>query len=381
MPRVPYPLEKGDKLRAYHQLRELSKKHHLIVCALSDEKPNPKAREFLSCISGDIHIISLPKAGILFRLLTALFSRMPFQVAYFYSRSAQKKIMALMKLHQPQHVFCQLIRTAEYGRHLPIDKTLDYQDAFSAGLLRRKQVSPWFLKPLISMEYRRVKRYEKSVFDDFEKKTIISSSDRDLIPHPNNKHIVVVPNGVDMDRFSPNPDCPKEDVLFTGNMAYPPNVDGAEYLAREIMPLVWRDLPGTRLTLAGATPHRKVRNLASDKVNVTGWVDDIVQCYAASSVFVAPMRIGTGQQNKILEAMAMGLPCVASPLANQAIGAENQKEILIGKNAKEYAQQIVSLLRDDKKRREIGTNGHRFVWKHYHWENTTRLLEQLITAQ
>lgn len=378
--RIPYPLEKGDKLRAFYQIRELSKQHDLIIAAISDINPHPQAEEVLKQFSDAVYFFRIHKKDIIQRLGQAVFSSKPFQVAYFHHKRIQQAIERLVIEHQPDHIFCQLIRAADYVKHLGIDKTIDYQDVFSAGLQRRIKISPWYLKPLLSAEYKRVSRYEAAVFDLFDKKTIISSPDRDLIQHPRRKEIVVIPNGVDTDFFKPCQSAKEYDVVFTGNMAYPPNVNGAEYLARQIMPVVWAKMPQASLVIAGANPTARVRALASARVIVTGWVDDIRDHYAKSRVFVAPMQIGTGLQNKVLEAMAMQLPCISSPLANDALNAKEGEEILIGRNAADYAQHVLSLLSDAAYCRELGQRGYQFVLEHYNWESTTAKLAKLITA-
>ena len=378
--RVPYPLEKGDKLRAFYQLRELATRHELIICAISDIPPHPDSHKILREFSDNIYYFRIRKADIFFRLLKALFSSKPFQVAYFHQKSIQRKIEALIERHRPNHVFCQLIRTAEYARNVTIDKTIDYQDVFSAGLQRRLSVSPWYIRPLLLAEYKRVSRYERKVFDFFDKKTIISQPDRDKIQHPRRDEIVIIPNGVDTSFFKPIVKEKRYDVVFTGNMAYPPNVNGAEYLVRQVMPLVWLQKPDARVVIAGANPAQAVKALASPTVTITGWVDDIREYYASSKVFVAPMQIGTGLQNKVLEAMAMQLPCITSPLANKALMAKEGSEILIGRNAGEYAQHILSLLSDSQRMEQLTSKGYRFVLQNFNWEMTTARLEKVITA-
>lgn len=379
--RIPYPLEKGDKLRAYHQLRELSRTHDIVLCALTDKVVHPRAEEVLKSFATHVYFFRLNKTHIFFRLLINFFRRRPFQVAYFFDQNIQRSIHKLIQAHQPDHLYCQLIRTAAYVSDLPVHKTLDYQDAFSEGLRKRSRVSPWFIRPLLKLEYSRVKRFESVIFDAFDKHTIISEADRSCIQHPERDSIQIVPNGVDTEYFSPMT-CEKPyELIFTGNMAYPPNVNGAVYLVRHIMPMVWKEFPEVKLVLAGASPAYAVRSLASDRVIVTGWVEDLRLWYCRSKVFIAPMQIGTGLQNKVLEAMAMMLPCITSPLANRAIGAEEGKEVLIGKNTANFAQHILSLLRDTGLSKQLAINGNKYVNSHYQWSSVCRKLEKVITEQ
>jgi len=378
--RVPYPLEKGDKLRAFYQIRELARYHDLYLCALSDQPVHPEAREMLQPFVREFRVFPFGKTQIALRLIRNFFSRKPFQVAYFFSPKAQKKVNEYINEVKPDHLYCQLIRTAEYVKDLEIDKTIDYQDVFSKGLQRRLKIAPWYMKPIFATEYRRVCRYEREVFDAFNKKTIISLPDRDLIPHPEKVSIHVIPNGVDTGFFHPMKMEKDYEMIFSGNMGYPPNINGAEYLVKEIMPLVWQQQPRARVVIAGANPAPAVRALASDKVTITGWVDDIRPWYARAKVFIAPMQIGTGLQNKVLEAMAMQLPVITSPLANQALQAKPGTELLIGNNPSDYAQHILSLLSNRAYSNELSINGFNFVMEHFQWSSICQRLEKIITA-
>ena len=161
-------------------------------------------------------------------------------------------------------------------------------------------------------------------------------------------------------------------------MSYPPNVNAVEYLSDEIMPIVWKSLPETKLYIAGATPDPKVKHAASDRIIVSGWLDDIRDAYAQSRVFIAPMRIGTGLQNKLLEAMSMHLPAITSPLANASLGAKPNEEILIGSNAEEMANNIITLLTDTQKAAQIAQAGFDFTNRVYDWEKATKVLEEAM---
>lgn len=379
--RFPYPLEKGDKLRVFHQIKELSKNHEIVLCALSDEPVSKNSYEVLKQYCSRIEVIRLYKIQIFFNLLIKLlFSKESLQVSYFYNKSAQKKINKLIEETRPDHIYCQLIRVAEYVRNVKLPKTLDYMDALSRGMERRIEESPFYLKPFLKLETERLKRYEHFIFNDFNHLTIISNQDKELIVNIKNDSIVVVQNGVDYSMFQHRTAQKEFDIIFTGNMGYPPNVIGAVYLVKEIMPLVWATNPAIKVAIVGANPDSKVLALKSEKVVVTGWVENMSDYYAKSKVFIAPMQIGTGLQNKLLEAMAMKLPCVTSRLANNALGAEHNKSALIGETPNEYAQHIASLLDNEELYSLISEQGYIFVKENYTWEGTTKILEKLITS-
>jgi polysaccharide biosynthesis protein PslH len=377
--RVPYPLDKGDKLRAFHQIKCLARKHEVILCCTADAPVHPEAVKVLSEFCQEIHIYPLGKAGILWRMLLALFSRLPFQVCYFNSYHASRGIKSVIERHRPDRIFAQLIRTTEFVKHIHhIPKTMDYMDAFSKGFERRKTNSNGLKRWFFAEEAGRLVAYEHLIFDYFDKHCIISEQDKQLIYHPDRNRIEVVPNGVDFEFFSPSGGDKDIDVLFTGNMNYAPNEQAAERLAKSIMPLVWAQRPDAKLMIAGADPTRKVLNLADTRVIVTGRIPDIREAYSRSRVFAAPMQMGTGLQNKLLEAMAMELPCITTSVANNALGATPDRQVLIARTDEDCANHILHLLNDETINRELATAGRAFVHSLYSWSAQTVKLEKLI---
>ncbi|MBR4391558.1 MAG: glycosyltransferase [Bacteroidales bacterium] len=383
LPRIPYPLEKGDKLRAYHQIKQLSKHNEIVLCALNDDpKVNEQeAFQALQPYCASINFLPLRKTRILFGLVRAFFKGLPLQCGYFYNRKNAKKVDSLIEKHQPDMLFGQLLRVAEYIRYKTIPKTIDYQDVFSYGMKRRADIASFVTRPIFNMEYRRLRRYEAAIFDDFDVRTIISEPDRQLFPHPDKDQILIIPNGVDHDFFKPQEREKKYDLVFTGNMSYAPNVNAVEYLAEEILPHVWKQLPEVKMYIAGASPDPRVKKAACDRIIVSGWLDDIRDAYAQSKVFIAPMRIGTGLQNKLLEAMSMRLPAITSPLANASLGAIPNQEILIGNNAEEMAQNIITLLTDTAKAEQIAQAGYDFTNRVYDWGKATAIMEKAMIVR
>jgi polysaccharide biosynthesis protein PslH len=374
--RVPYPLDKGDKLRAYHQIKYLAQHHEIMLCCLDEQNVQQKHIDELKKMC-TITVLKLPKWIILCNLFLALFSDKPYQIHYFFNPFVKKKVRALIHHFKPDHIYCQLIRSAEYVKDIhEIPKTLDYMDTFSKGMERRIALSYPLLKPLVKQEYKRLLKYENLIFDYFENKTIISEQDRELIYHKDRNQIHIIKNGVDMDYFTPSQNTEKTyHLAFVGNLNYPPNIFAAEYLAREVMPLL---PPSIKLIIAGANPSKKIMALQSQQVTIKPWVDDIRTIYNSSKIFVAPMFIGTGLQNKLLEAMAMQLPCITTTLANNALKAEPNKEILIANSAKECATNIVSLLENNTLQHSISQAGFNFVKNNYSWHAQNLLLNNIF---
>lgn len=381
--RFPYPLDKGDKLRAYYQLRELSRHHTLAVVALADAPVSDADRAAVAPLcAGGVHVYSLSRAEIGLGLTRALTSGLPLQVGYFQTAGAHRLLARVMAEFAPDHLYCQLVRMTEYVRpyvgRLPL--TLDYMDVFSAGMARRAVAAPKWQRPVLAREGARLRAYEARVFEWFTHHTIISDPDRQLIDHPRRAEIQVVPNGIDTAFFSPVEPAPAvtTELLFCGNMGYYPNVEAAVFLAQQVLPRVQARHPGARLLIAGTTPAPRVLALRSATVTVSGWVPDIRAAYASARVFVAPMRSGTGLQNKLLEAMAMRLPCVTTPLAHQPLGGEPGQELLVGADAAELAAHVISLLDHPPAATALAARGQTFVRTHYGWPAATAKLTALL---
>lgn len=381
--RVPWPLEKGDKLRAYHQLKRLAVNHDVVLFALADEPLHPDAIGELKkfCKGVHVHHHSRLRCGI--NLLNGLFSGLPFQVAYFTSNSGLKAVKSFLEKTRPDAVYCQLIRTAEYRKALPMDvrSVIDYMDVFSKGVERRIPKVPFYSRWLFKMEWKRLLSYERDVYPFFNGHTVISEQDRDLLPVDEHASVVVVPNGVDTSYFKADKSVSKEfDLLFNGNMNYPPNVESVVFVVNEVMPLIWEKRPDARLLISGANPSPEVQALAGEKVVVTGWVDDVRDSFNRSRILIAPMKSSIGLQNKLLEAMAMGLPCITTELSNNALGAKPEEEIIVASSAASFAAASLDLLADEKKSRFIAENALKLVAARFDWESFSTRLEKVLEA-
>ena len=377
--RFPYPLEKGDKLRAFHQIKELAGNHDIILVSISDKPVLEEHIEALKpfCKRILVHRISL--LNVLWNLFKTIFSNLPFQVGYFYSKKFKQKIIGIIETEQPDVIFCQLVRMAEYVKDVHgIPKTLDYMDAFSTGLQRMAGRSSFPKKIILNMEWKRMVRYERNIFKHFNHLTIISEQDKKLIPHPDHHRIHIIPNGVDTDYYHPFESEKKYDLLFSGNMSYSPNIESAMFIAKEVMPLLIRERPDIKFVIAGAAPVPEILKLADSNIEVTGWVDDMRTYFSQSRIHLAPMLISIGLQNKILQAMAMKIPCIVSKQANNAIHAPEEECLLIADSPEEYAQKIILLLSDDQLYHRLSENGYQFVLKNFDWQGTVHKLENVF---
>ena len=381
LPRFPYPLDKGDKLRAYHQIAELAKQHEVFLFALSHSQVPHDDYDHLNTLCTAVDYVCLHWWESAWGILRALLTGKPLQLGYWTSSRARKAYAAWERQVRPDVVYCQMVRTIPTVEGSSCRKVLDFQDALSLNTHRRMERSHGLMKMVLRYEYKALQRTEQEALHHFDATTIIAPADRDTI-EPSKRHtITIVPNGVDSEYFSPHVSdvSPKYSIVFTGNMSYAPNVDAAQYLVKEVMPLVWSQIPSATVLLAGADPKPAVKALAGPKVTVSGRMDDIRSAYASAQMFVAPMRIGSGMQNKLLEAMAMGLPCVTTSIAATPLGATPWELLLVGDTAKEIADLIVKLSIEEIYH-HIADGGHRFVLEHFSWSTAVAPLERLLTT-
>ncbi len=376
--RFPYPLEKGDKLRAYYQIVELSKHFNVHLISTSEHEIAVEDRDQLEKVCSSINVYVIKSWEKWIGAGLNLLNQQPIQVGYFYHRRIHRKIKEKLKSIKPDHIYCQLIRAAEYVKNYhACDKTIDYMDALSKGVERRSEKASGLRKWIFDLEFKRLMKYENSIFEYFENHTIISEQDRNYIFHKNRIKITVVPNGVDRSYLNFENEGVKKttDILFTGNMSYPPNITASLYIINEVLPKLPKT---TKVTIAGANPVKEVQLLKAENVDVTGFVEDLRTYYASHKIFVAPMFLGTGLQNKLLEAMAIGIPCITTSMANNALNATPEKEILIADNAAAFQTQIERLLNDQDLRDSIAVNARNFIRSNYDWETVTKELIELI---
>jgi sugar transferase (PEP-CTERM/EpsH1 system associated) len=376
--RFPYPLEKGDKLRTYEFLKLLAKNHEVYLFAFNDQAP-PLDYGDLRLFCKHITVHHLSRKQIAWNLLSSLFSHKPFQVGYFRSKEATQKLNKLINSCAPEVIFNQLIRTTEYGREANTNKVLDYMDAMSKGMERRLNTDTFPKRLFVQWEYKRLKKYERDIAQYYQRHLVISRQDADALPLTDKSRLEVIPNGVDKKYYFPRVLPKAYDLIFQGNMAYPPNIESARYLVQEIMPLVWKSRPETTLLISGATPDPAVLALASEKVTIGGWEDDARVVYWKSKILVAPMLISIGLQNKILQAMAMKIPVIMSELANNAIHAPETSAV-VARNTQEFAESICQLLDDEPKRAEMAEMAYQFVNENYSWEKVGNQLNALLES-
>jgi sugar transferase (PEP-CTERM/EpsH1 system associated) len=375
--RFPFPLEKGDKLRAFNQLKTLSKNHEIYLCCLTDEPISEAQITAVKPYCKEIKIFKLSRFFIFLNTVKAVFSALPFQVHYFYQAHIHKQLKNYILKVKPNHIYCQLIRTSEYVKDIfDIPKTIDFMDCLSKGFERIYKLEKTPLKHIYRLESERLRQYEASIFPYFDYKTVISCQDQSFFIHPEKAKILVTPNGVDLNVFSPKVQPEKKYTLgFIGNLGYSPNLDSAFYLIEHILPLISKEISDVSLVIAGASPPASLMAKSKGNVHILSNPEDITEIYAQCSIFVAPIRLGSGMQNKLLEAMAMRIPCVCSPQAANAFENLPKEALLTAETPEDFTKQVTLLHKNKDFSAEITKSAFSYVKNFHNWENTLQVLE------
>lgn len=368
--RFPYPLEKGDKLRAFRHIQALSEEHEVYLHCVSHQRVGAEQLKALEPYCEEIHIYRLSTLQMILGLFWALIHNKPLSIGYFYNSGTKQKIQAAFLNSQADAVYCQLIRMAEYAMDLSGFRVIDFMDSFSLIMERRMETSNRMMSQLFRLEMNKLRTYEDSVSPYFNKCFFISENDADVIKHDPVKS-EILSNGIDIDYFSPSHVSSSKpyDLVFVGNMGYHPNVAAAHFIVSRILPR----LKEQRLLIAGARPAHSIQLLANEYVHVSGWLEDIRTAYGSAHIFIAPIFMGSGQQNKILEAMSMGLPCLVTSQVNEAIGAVPGESILLADTADEFVEGVLKF-QDKIFRNQVGQAARRFIESKYPWNQVNKLL-------
>lgn len=377
--RFPYPPFRGDKLKIYHLARLLSQKHELhLITFIQDEKDLkhlPELRKYFK----KIHLVKLPKTVSYWNSFWAFFRKEPFQVRYFSSRAMRKRITTLMQLENFDAIHVQHLRMAQYwsGRNSP-PRILDLPDAYSLYWKRRIQIFSGWKKVFAGIEQGRVFRYE-NILKDYDLTLVCSKEDAAYLKKEHIlNNVAILPNGVDTTSFPNEAHNYQLDktILFTGNMDYAPNVDAVQYFVKELLPEIRKKVHGLKLIIAGQRPIKKILDLATEDIQVTGFVPDLSALYRGASIVVAPLRFGAGTQNKVLEAMSMGVPVVSGKIGFEGLDIHSGEGVFLAEDNESFIEKCACLLSDADLRKQTGEAGQLVIQNHFSWFAVAKKLEE-----
>jgi len=380
--RFPYPPFRGDKLKIYNLTRRLAAKHDLYLVTLYESRDELNYLKDIQPFFKEIELVYLPKWKSILNGIPALLSNTPLQMAYFKSAKMKRMVTLAIEQYDIDVVHTQHLRMSQYTKNVGKPKILDLPDAFSLYFKRRNKTERPFINRLIdTIEIGRLAKAEK-VITQYDKTLVCSVEDRAYLEklHKTN-NIDILLNGVDLETFDVDEGhdySHNHTVLFTGNMDYAPNVDGVQYFAKEIWPQISAKFPNTNFVIAGQRPVNTVKKLASHKIAVTGFVPDIQEMYKQASVVIAPLRFGAGTQNKVLEAMAMGVPTVCTHIGFEGLQIQSGEGVIMAKEKDLFIQEVNGLLSDSLKRKTVGEKGLKIARSRFSWDSIAEKLEEYL---
>lgn len=377
-PRLPFPPIKGDRLRSFYFIKELSRGNTIHLLSFVESDSEKECIPVLKKYCEKVNVVYLSPYKSVLNMLSNISLKEPFQVAYYRSKKMSNLVKETIMENSYDLVHATLIRMAPYINDVAnIPVILDQIDCLSLNMERRfKNEKSIFKKKLFEIEYRKMKKYEST----FQNVPSIITSEKDKKALSGYERIKVISNGVDLEKFkcrSENSADKDIDFIFVGNMGYFPNIQAMEFFFKSVYPLLKMPIKNIKIYVVGANPVRNIRLLANNEnIFVTGLVKDVKEYLYRAKVFIAPLQSGSGIQNKILEAMACGVPVVSTSIGNSGIKAKDKEELLIADTPEDFANKLLFLIDNELERQRIAANARRLVEKNFSWENRTAELQR-----
>ena len=383
--RFPQALGKGDSLTVYHLIRFLAPRHDIYLASFYSSERQLAGLPELERMCREVRCVKVRKLKSLFNMGTSLlFGTEPMQNAYYRHRGMQKTVDDLIDRHKPDLAYGHLFRMAPYlAQRQGLKTVLAMQISYTLQYKRLiEKVKNPAHRAFYGLEYKRVRRYEPAITREFDLCLMISRHDKESLEgHTDIDNVFYSPHGIDVQYFTPTGQGEKEDIiLFCGIMEFMTNGDAVHFFHSEIYPRIKKRLPQVRLCIAGRNPTKSILRLAEKdpSVTVTGFVKDLRPLYEKARVGIDPLRIGAGLQNKILVAMCMGQPMVATSVANEGIAGVPDRHLLVADEPQEFADAVVSLFTDQDKAKNIAREARQYVEEKWTWEYYFEALEKRL---
>lgn len=388
--RIPYPPTKGDKIRAYHFLAHLARRHAVHLACFVDDPGDWQHTDHLRTLCAECHFAALPRARVWSRTWRALLRDQALSVAVLDDAGLAGWTGTLVRRRPIRCVFAYSAAMAQFfprGLACGVRRIIDFVDVDSEKWGEMAAYRRWPLSWLCRRERERLRAFDRAAAAQCDHCLFVSPAEaqafQQLIPCAPDK-IVVVPNGVDSGHFAPalGLPCPFGPggpvIVFTGDMSYWPNEDAVLWFARHVLPRLRAEHPELRFVVIGRRPGRRLRRAAVRLgVTLTGAVPDVRPFLAHAAVAVAPLRIAQGVPNKVLEAMAMAKAMVATPAAVRGLRVRTGRDLVVAADPDAFARATAHAL-DPQFARGLGARARARVLADYAWAPSLRLLDRLV---
>lgn len=384
--RVPFPPDKGDKIRAFNQLRALSARHTVDLFTLADRDADLQHEAALREYCETVTIARIVPVRAKLRALGFLPTASPLTIPYFFSKALKNEVRKALAGRSYDRIYVYCSAMAQYvevpeAKGIPV--VVDLVDVDSDKWLQYASYAPFPYSSVYRREAKRLREYERKICEQASSVVVTTDREaqlvREICPAAD---VHVIANGVDQEYFSPvhqSDSGNSPTISFTGDMSYFPNEQAVAFFAQEVLPVIRESIPEARFLIVGRQPTKSVLRLQTIAgVEVTGYVPDVRPYLAKSQVSVAPFSIAAGIQNKVLEAMSSCLPVVATSRIAQSLPASVAEIVEFGDTPQELASKVVQLLRDPERRRRVGAEGRRRVGDEYNWAKSLDRLLALL---
>ena len=388
--RMPYPPNKGDKVRSYHLLKHLVSQHRVFLGTFIDDPADEPHIDTLRAMCAGVHVARLDPRSAKLRSLRGLLEGQALTLRYYRDAGLAEWVDRTVREHQLSTAVVFSSSMAQYVEHRPgLRMLVDFVDVDSAKWSDYAQAHRRPLSWVYRREGTHLLSYERQVAARADASFFVTESEtslfRSLAPECAGR-VEAMCNGVDADFFAPDPTrsspyAPDEQaVVFTGAMDYWPNVDAVTWFVQEVLPPLRKTWPALRFHIVGRSPTPAVLALHGDGVNVTGTVDDVRPYLQHAAVVVAPLRLARGIQNKVLEAMAMGRPVVASASCAAPIDAVVGRDLLAASDAEAMVSAVSALLAAPARATDIGSAAQQCVLQRYSWQSHLARIDHHLGA-
>ena len=381
--RFPFPPKRGGKIRPFNMIRHLSESGHKVtVCSLARSPQEAEEGRGIApyCASFEIGLVRGPMQWA--RMVARLPLPAPSSMGYFYSPELAGKVRKLLASQHWDLIFVHCSSVAQYVAHVTdVPKILDFGDMDSQKWLEYADIKPFPLSLGYRLEGLKMQAAEKRLARRFDLCTATTRAEwQTLEGYGTGAATDWFPNGVDAQYFCPGEQAHEPDtVSFIGRMDYYPNIECMQRFCRDVWPLLQQQRPALKLLIVGADPVLEVQALAAlPGVTVTGSVSDVRPFVRNSAVNVAPLAIARGTQNKILEAMAMGVPVVTTALAAGGVDAEAGRHLLVADGAAATAAAVLQVVSDQVERARLSAAGRQRMLSHHDWSRSMLRLDGII---
>lgn len=388
--RLPYPPNKGDKVRSYHLLRHLQKQHRVFLGTFVDHPDDEQHVATLRAICPDLHVERLDPRLAKVGSLSGLLRGEALSLAFYRSVGMRQWVQEVSSLHPLQASVVFSSPMAQYAQALlpRVPMLVDFVDVDSAKWTQYVDQHRWPMSWVYAREGRQLLAYERAVTQQSMRSFFVTPKEVALFLRSApecSARVASLSNGVDADFFRPDATLPspyaagQRAVVFTGAMDYWPNVDAAIWFAQEALPLLRQQHPDLVFYVVGRDPASKVQALAGPDVVVTGTVPDVRPYLQHACAVVAPLRVARGIQNKILEAMAMAQAVVTVASCAEAIGADAGQGLLRADTAQALADRVLDLLQQPERTRQLGEQARRYVLDRFSWDAHLSGIDRFIS--